>query len=277
MVRHEEARAMVQTSRLAAIALALALVGAARAERPVLEGHRGRYFGWAAPPGWAAQESTNGVTLRSPDGRERAGFLLLLRSPGASTPRAFVLRFLPMDPSYRIVAVESERRLPDLPGGLPGVAWQVSELSLRLLVDGVPHRALFTCAVKNAFGQFDAFLSYLHAVEPAWPAARQWLPQLTRGITIVNPGQVAMNDQLLRPRNNPLDNSGLLESWRRKGLSEDRISQARREGTMGYERMKDASTGRMYDMPFETYDGTAGGYRNPVRPGELLVKARPGE
>jgi hypothetical protein len=86
-----------------------------------------------------------------------------------------------------------------------------------------------------------------------------------------------MNDQLLRPRNNPLDNSGLIESWRRKGVSEARISQAQREGMMGYERMRDPSTGRMYDMPLEAYDGAAGGYRNPVRPTELLVKARPGE
>lgn len=41
--------------------------------------------------------------------------------------------------------------------------------------------------------------------------------------------------------------------------------------------MKDPSTGRLYDMPLETYDGAAGGYRNPARPTELLVKPRPGE
>ncbi len=68
-----------------------------------------------------------------------------------------------------------------------------------------------------------------------------------------------------------------IESWRRKGVSEARVSQAQREGMMGYERMKDPSSGRMYDMPLEAYDGAAGGYRNPVRPAELLVKAAPGE
>ncbi len=263
---------------LAALALTAALLPlAAAADRPVLEAHRGRYFRWAAPRGWRASESTNGVTLTSPDGAQGAGFVLLLRSPGASTPREFLLRFLQLDQNLRVVRIESRRPLPDVPGGVAGGVWKVEELGLRLLVKGQPHQALFTCAVKNAWGQFDAFFSYHDAAVPLWPAARQYLPLLTRSIAIVNPGQVAMNDQLLRPRNNPLDNSGLIESWRRKGVSEARISQARREGTMGYERMKDPSTGRTYDMPLETYDGAAGGYRNPQRPGELLVKAQPGE
>lgn len=247
------------------------------AERPILLEQRGQYFRWVAPKGWRASESTNGVTLASPDGHMRAGFVLLLRTPGASTPRDFLLRFLPMDPSYRNLRVESQRRLPDVPAGMPGAVWRVEEIGLRLLVDGKPHQALFTCAVKNFYGQFDAFFSYQHATVAEWPAARQFLPQLTRAIAVVNPGRVAMNDQLLRPRNNPLDNSGLIESWRRKGISDARISQAQREGMMGYERMKDPSTGRMYDMPLETYDGAAGGYRNPVRPTELLIKPEPGE
>ncbi len=264
--------------RIAAACLALGVVRtAASADRPPLEVHRGSYVRWAAPRGWHASESTNGVTLTSPDGAQRAGFILLLRSPGASTPSDFLLRFLPMDPAYRIVDVESRRALPDVPGGPAGGVWKVEKLGLSLLVNGKPHRALFTCAVRNAWGQYDGFFSYFHAAAARWPAARQFLPQLTRSIGIVNPGQVAMNDQLLHPRNNPLDNSGLLESWRQKGLSETRISQARREGTMGYERMKDPSTGRLYDMPLETYDGAAGGYRNPARPQELLVKPQPGE
>jgi hypothetical protein len=274
-------RALPPFCRVASLAALLALVAlpaaASAAGRPVLLQQRGRYFAWMAPPGWSHSESTNGVTLTSPDGRQAAGFILLLRSPGASTPRDFLLRFLPLDPSLRIVKVESEKRLPDLPGGVPGVVWVQEEIGLSLLVKGQPHRAVFTVAVKNAWGQYDAFFSYFHAAAADFPAAREFLPLLTRTIRIINPGQVAMNDQLLRPRNNPLDNSGLIDSWRRKGISEDRISQARREGTMGYERMKDPTTGRLYDMPLESFDGGAGGYRNPERPTELLVKPPPGE
>lgn len=256
----------------AAAALSLGWPAAALAERPVLEAQQGRYFGWAAPRGWRASESTNGVSLRSPDGAQRAGFVMLLRSQGTASPRGFLTWMLSLDPTLRLQEVVGERRLPDVPGGPAGGVWQMAELEVRLLVEGAPHRGTFTCSVKNAWGLNDAMCSYAHAAAAQWAAGREWLPQLARSVRITNMAQVAGNDQLLRPRNNPLDNSGLLESWRKRGLSEDRISQARREGTMGYERMKDPSTGRTYDMPLETWDGAAGGYRNPARPGELLVK-----
>ena len=38
---------------------------------------------------------------------------------------------------------------------------------------------------------------------------------------------------LITPKNNPLENSGLLDSLRQKSLPEARISQGRRVGTMG--------------------------------------------
>jgi len=36
--------------------------------------------------------------------------------------------------------------------------------------------------------------------------------------------------------------------------------------------MKDPTTGRMWNMPLEGYDGAVGGYRNPNRPNEILSK-----
>ncbi|MDA8161470.1 MAG: hypothetical protein M0022_00980 [Desulfobacteraceae bacterium] len=57
----------------------------------------------------------------------------------------------------------------------------------------------------------------------------------------------------------------------------DRISKEHREGTMGQERLKDPETGRIYTMPLNKYDPTAGGYRNPKRPDELLVPTKPVE
>ena len=46
---------------------------------------------------------------------------------------------------------------------------------------------------------------------------------------------------------------------------------------MGYERVKDPETGRVYEMPLESWDGAAGGYRNPQRPEEILQPTAPGE
>lgn len=41
---------------------------------------------------------------------------------------------------------------------------------------------------------------------------------------------------------------------------------------MGYELMASPGTGRKYEMPLELYDATIGGYRNPDRPNEKLVR-----
>ena len=71
-----------------------------------------------------------------------------------------------------------------------------------------------------------------------------------------------------------LDKDEQYKAFEARGLSQDRISQARREATMGYELMESASTGRRYEMPLETYDGTIGGYRNPNRPSEILVRPK---
>lgn len=48
---------------------------------------------------------------------------------------------------------------------------------------------------------------------------------------------------------------------------------------MGYERMKDPATGRIHEMPLESYDPVKGGYHSPDfprDPNRLLVKPRPG-
>jgi hypothetical protein len=46
---------------------------------------------------------------------------------------------------------------------------------------------------------------------------------------------------------------------------------------LGIMRVKDPETSRIYEMPFEAWDGTIGGYRNPVRPTEIRQKTEPGE
>lgn len=261
------------------LALALLPLASPRAAegRPALETHQGRYFRWSAPAGWRHSESTNGVDLNSPDGKANAGFALLMRSPGRTTPVGFMVTMLARVPGYADLRVVSRRALPDQPSGIPGTTWKVVEAELTFTVRGKPVRGAYTCGINAYYGTYDAVLRGYHAAVDAWPSAQLFLPEIARSVTITNPRQVAGNDQLIPAKNRPLDDSGLLESWRRKGLSQDRISQARREGTMGYERMKDPATGRIYEMPLETYDGTVGGYRNPARPDEILQKAHPGE
>lgn len=245
--------------------------------RPALEQKKGSYFRWAVPKGWKSSETTNGVTLDAPDGSTSVQFALLLRSPGMTTPENFLLMALQTAPGYRDFKVKSTKRLPDQPSGIPGTKWKVIEAELSYTVHGKPVIGTWTCGINAYYGIYDATLLGYHAGAAQWPTAGTYLPAVAHSISIYNTRGVAGNDTIIPARNNPLDNSALIESWRQKGLSEDRISKARREGTSGYERVKDVETGRIYEMPLESYDGTLGGYRNPVRPNEVLQQTEPGE
>jgi hypothetical protein len=257
---------------LATLLVAPALAAAASG-RPVLEQHQGRFFRWAAPKGWSMQETTNGVDLGAPDGKTLVSSALLVGGYGQMTPRNFLAATLrQVNPSAQIVGAQ---RLPNQPGIL--APWVVEDFAITATAQGVPLRAQATVGVSEAYGRYSAVIMLYQAPAATWPQARLWLPAVAQSIVVINPRQVAGQDRVVLPRNNPLDNSGLIESWRQKGLSEDRISQARREGTMGYTRLEDPQTGRRYNMPLEAYDGTVGGYRNPVRPNELLRKLPSGE
>ena len=81
-------------------------------------------------------------------------------------------------------------------------------------------RSTWTCGILNVYGRtYDATISGYGAPEGQFEQAKLWLWQVANSVTITNPRQVAGNDTVITPKNNPLDNRGLIESWRRKGLS----------------------------------------------------------
>ncbi len=242
-------------------------------KRPVLEYHQGQYFRWSAPRGWTMNETTNGVDLFAPGGATFVSSALLAGGFGEVTPQQFLaMTMQQVNPSARVT---NARRLGSQPGIL--APWHVEEYEMAGSFNGIPVRMNATVGVSSAYGRHYATMTLYQAPAATWAQDRTWLPGIALSISVTNPRQVAGADRVMLPRNNPLDNSGLIESWRRKGLSEDRISQAQQEATMGYERMQDPHTGLNYNMPYEAYDAGAGGYRNPMRPTELLRRAPTGE
>lgn len=195
--------------------------------RPYLEYYQGRYFGWSAPSGWRHSESTNGVTLSSPDGGQKAMYALLLRSRGSSDPQNFLLWMMSRIPGCKNIKVVAYRKLPDQRSGIPNTRWKVMEMDMSYSDNGVPQTAKMTCGVNNYYGMYDAMIVGYQAAVNTWPAAKLYLPAVARSIKITNTREVAGNNTLIPVRNNPLDNSALIESWKRKGISEARISQAR--------------------------------------------------
>jgi hypothetical protein len=263
-------------ARVALWLLVLSSMTAAGVEvRPTLVVHQGRYFQWSTPMGWSETETTNGVSLAAPDGVTSVSSAILMRSMGSPRPHEFAVRMLGMDPSIRGLSVLSTKAMPDQPSGM-GVPWKVEEVEMRYTVKGIPLRATWTVGIASVYGRFDAFMLGYQAPDTVFDSAKLWLAPIARTVTVTNPAQIAGNDRVILPKNNPLDNSGLIESWRQKGLSEDRISKAQREGMMGYERTKD-SAGNYYNMPLETWDATIGGYRNPQHPNEILQRTGPSE
>lgn len=241
--------------------------------RPVLEFHQGQYFRWSAPRAWTMKETTNGVDLIAPGGATFVSSALLAGGFGAMSPQQFLKTVLRQVNAS--AQVTRSTRLKDQPGILS--PWRVEEYDMTATYQGVAVRMGATVGVSSAYGRYYATMTLYQAPAATWARDRTWLPAVAHSIVVTNPRQVAGADRVMLPRNNPLDNSGLIESWRQKGLSEDRISQARQEATMGYERVSDPQTGRHYNMPYEAYDSGAGGYRNPLRPTELLHKALTGE
>lgn len=245
-------------------------------DRPVLETRQGRYFRFSVPKGWTENETTNGVDLTSPDGKTGISSFLLMGAFGNATPRDFLAQRLQALglPDARI---ETVRPLPDVPLG-PGLpVWKVIEAEVTLTYQGVPSRATVVCGVIQGAGQYCATVSAYQAPAGSWEKVRTWLPVVARSVVITNPREVAGLDRVQLPRNNPLDDSAIKSVWKEKGVSGDRMSQASREGTMGYERMASPTTGRKYELPLERHDPAAGGYRNPDRPEEILVRPPPGE
>lgn len=243
--------------------------GAVALDRPPLVTQQGQFFRWAAPKGWIVKkETTNGVDLFAPDGKSFVSSALLHGSFGHMTPRDFLIMTMKqVNPSAKI---DGSTVLPKQPG-IWG-PWQLEDFALSGAYKGSPVRMRATVGLSAGFGRYSAAMSLYQAPVTSWQHDKLWLPAVAQSIVVTNARQVAGQDSVTLPRNNPLDNSGLLESWRQKGLSEDRISQGRREGTMGYTRLEDPSTGQRYEMPIEAYDGTVGGYRNPKRPTEVLRK-----
>ena len=243
--------------------------------RPALAVQRGQFFTWAMPAEWQATETGNGVDLISPDGNLAASSILLTGSRGQTTPWEFVVLLLGRLGATDINQI-SAQDLPPAPSGYPGINWEIQEFELTFTdKKGVSQHADMSCGILNAYGGYSVVMQMFSAAENEFDQARTWLPLLPQSVTAIDPGNIAYQKQLIPVRNRPLDNSGLMESWERKNLSQDRISRAQRKGMMGYEPMVSPTTGRNYNMPLESYDGTVGGYRNPDHPDEILRPAEP--
>jgi hypothetical protein len=255
-----------------------AAAAASQAQRPALQVHQGHYFKYSMPKGWTANETTNGVDMVAPDQVTGASFALLVGGFGQASPEQFLQMVLSSTPDFQSPQIHGTSPLPPFPGVM-GLQWQVIEAEMSFVYRGKPARAHATVGILQGWGQYSAFIRSYQSAAANWEQARYWLPAVAETVVITNPRQVAGVDQVVLP--GPISHDYIYgdynRAWEARNQSNDRLSRDHSEATLGYERTLDPATGQYYDMPYEAYDPTRGGYRNPVRPDEILERAPLGE
>ena len=99
---------------------------------------------------------------------------------------------------------------------------------------------------------------------------RPVISQIAKSITLTNAAEANGNNTIIHPKNNPLDNSGIIQAGQNRDRAREHASEGWREGTMGSETTIDPKTGTQRNTPLGDWNGARGGYVNPDRPDELL-------
>jgi hypothetical protein len=172
-------------------------------------------------------------------------------------------------PGYRNARILSSQVLPNQ--RLSYQTWQFIEAQVAYLDNGLPVIGVYKVGVANYYGMNDALIVGYRAANANFPQARQVLSTIARSIVLTNPTEASGNNTLVRPKNNPLDNSGLIKSGQMRDRVREHASEAWREGMMGTEPTIDPKTGQVRNTPLHYYNPGRGGYVNPDRPDELLV------
>lgn len=235
---------------------------------PSLRTQQGRYFKWLMPPGWHVSETNSGVTLTSQEGKYTASLAGIMRSKGTTTPQAFLQRIFGLVPSFRNARILSVKNLPNQ--RMSYQTWQFIEAKVSYMDNGLPVTGVYRVGVANYYGMNDAIMIGYRATNAEFQQAQSFLSTIARSIILTNGSEAFGNNTLIHPKNNPLDNSGLIKSGQYRDSVREHASEAWREGMMGTEPTIDPKAGRTRNTPLGDYNPARGGYVNPDRPDELL-------
>lgn len=263
------------SNRLAAVGLGL-IAGLGQFAAPAfaqlggMNIHQGNCFAYAIPPGWKANDTTNGVDLLSPDGSEYVYFSVLERMPGRQTPEGYLMMLGKTINVDRITIVSDEQG-PAVPY-FPKTRLIYFESSAH----GVAYRSHCICAVNNGLGQWAAYCQGYSARADIYNNVSPFLETVARSITPTGGARIAGSNTIMHGVNHP-NTAGdtIMQSWQYKNQVNDRLSQNRQDMMRGVSRQMDPATGTIYDMPQGSYNASRGGYVNPYRPDEILKPVVP--
>jgi len=185
-----------------------------------LEQRQGRYFRWAAPSGWRVSETNAGVTLTSPDGVYGASLATVLRSKGTRKPADFLRWVFAHVPSYKDYRVLSVNQLPN--ERMSYQVWQFIEAKVAYTDNGLPVTGVYKVGVANYYGMNDAMIVGYRAANARFQESQPFMSQIAKSIVLTNAAEANGNNTLIRPKNNPLDNSATIKAGqnRQRGIDE---------------------------------------------------------
>ncbi|HYR12535.1 MAG TPA: hypothetical protein VEQ60_32400 [Longimicrobium sp.] len=242
--------------------------------RPALEHRQGRAFAYVVPQGWRVNETDNGIEIVAPDGVTGVVGSIVVGAAGQPSPEAYLRQNLARvgQADARLVSVQPA---PDWPGPTPEFTWRGIEAEIESRQSGRPIHIRATSHVLQGAGQYSAIVTGAQSPAEEWDQVKDWLPRVRDGIRLTNGAVPGASMAAAPPRGIRHDDiyGRFNDAWSARQVPAADLSQARREGTMGYVRLIDPETDRVWELPLEAYDATAGGYRNPVKPDLLLQKA----
>lgn len=242
--------------------------------RPALEYRKGRAFAYAVPQGWRVNETDNGIEIVAPDGVTAVVGSIVLGAAGRPSPEGYLRENLARvgQADARFVSV---RPAEEWPGPTPDFTWKGIEAEIESRQNGRPIHIRATSHVLQGAGQYSAIVTGAQAPAEEWESVKDWLPRVRDSIRLTNGAIPGASMAAALPRGIRHDDiyGRFNDAWSARQVPAADLSQARREGTMGYVRLIDPETDRVWELPLETYDPTVGGYRNPVKPDLLLQKA----
>jgi hypothetical protein len=239
-------------------------------ERPALQHRRGQAYAYALPQGWQVVESEHSIEIVARDRITAVAAFFVTDMPGQDSPEEFLRKALQVAGvgNARFVSVQPA---PEWPA--PGSPWRGIEVVAEAAQDGRPIHMRFVTFVRHGEGGYDGVIVGLQCPSQGWDSVRDWLPHVRDGIRLTRGGVIPGTGTATalprgRPHNEVYDR--LDAAWRTRGVPRADVEQAMREGSMGYVRLQDPQTDRVWELPLEAYDSAAAGYPNPANPDVLL-------
>jgi hypothetical protein len=242
--------------------------------RPALEHRQGRAFAYAVPQGWRVNETDNGIEIVAPDGVTAVVGSIVLGAAGRPSPEGCLRENL-AHAGQRDARFVSVQPAQEWRGPTTDLTWKGIEAEIESRQNGRPIHIRATSHVLQGAGQYSAIVTGAQAPSEEWDAVKNWLPRVRDSIRLTNGAIPGASMAAALPRGIRHDDvyGRFNEAWSARQVPAADLSRARREGTMGYVRLIDPETDRVWELPLEAYDPTVGGYRNPVKPDLLLQKA----